>query len=122
MPDVPTPLNVATPDERLRWAFAQMMQQQINQGGPLTPEALWAMQGKQQLGGPPVDQSVFEGWGAPTPRFQSPPGLDFPTAGPGPGDQPKTSQPAQQPFPGAKEVEVKPYDLPKSKKTKDKDD
>jgi hypothetical protein len=114
---------IATPEERLRDAFAQLLMQ----GNPkaVSDEALWAMQGRHQLGGPPPDDMTrYPGLKANIPRALSPPGLDFPTAQPGPGHPEMFGkvERAQPPFPGAEEVEIRPapkpgeYTLPKTDK------
>ena len=110
------------PRERLRAAFAKLMLQ--GQGNsPISVESLWAQQAaRQALKAPPPPMvelgPVMGGGKTPAdlgvgmPQVVSPPGLNFPTADPA-GSQLETMK-ASKPFPGAKEVEVKPYGLPKS--------
>jgi hypothetical protein len=118
---------------QLRDAFAQLLA--MGQKDAVPAEALWAAQGQNQLHtmNPPGDDIQrsplmgVEGLGrqAPMPQIQTvDPMLEFPTGTP---PQDPRMKGAAIPFPGAKEIEVKPvpkggdYNLPKKeKKKKDK--
>ena len=126
-------------DERLRDAFAQLLA--MGAKGAVPAEAVWQQQGLNQFPQtPPVpgqflDRSPtagnFEPPGTVAPQRQFDlvdPTLDYPLAEAGAGLEHREFHPedprlkgAPAPFPGAKEIEVKPYDLPKKKKKKQKD-
>jgi len=114
---------------QLRDAFAQLLA--MGQSGAVPAEALWARQGLDQLTPTPPDSNITrsppmaernqnQNFTIPMPQIQSAdPTLDFPTGTP---PQDPRMKGASKPFPGAKEIEIKPYELPKKKKKqKDKD-
>lgn len=108
----------------MRDAFAQLLAQNL-QSQALPAEALWQAQMRNQM--PPPQLAATNPGGADiTGEFATPlpktlpqdPNLAFPVAPQGPGSTEYQPQKLPKPFPNARSVEVKPYELPTQKDKK----
>jgi len=128
---VPDPANAAAQSPEDREMLAKLMAQiATGQHPQYTPENLWALQGPWQFPEPRRNPEIRDfaaevgpgGDRTPTRMMQETPTgpTKFPVAPAGPmspGNAIETlNKQPEMPFPGAKKIDVKPYDLPPSKK------